>query len=112
MRPIVPENGYESPNEFPERRRHGYFSEGSEETHVGSTASSDANGVLGGMKSVLEGERAQATRKVAIRDRIGCHTWTWFTMVSCPKPSSIKIELTFFIDNGMLSCLSVYCILC
>jgi hypothetical protein len=87
MRPIVPENGYESPSEFPERRRHGYFSGSSEETHVGSKDTSDANGVPGGVRSALEGKHAHATWKVAIRDRIGCHTWTWFTMVSfLPKP--------------------------
>jgi len=88
MRPIIPENGYESPNEFPERRRHGYFSGGSEESHIGSTDTSNANDVLGGMRSPLEGKHAHATRKVAIRDRIGCYTWTWFTMVSfLPKAS-------------------------
>jgi hypothetical protein len=90
MRAIVPENSYESPGEFPEQGRHGYFSGGSEETHVGSTGTSDANGDLGRMRSALEGKNAHATRKVAIRDRIGCHTWTWFTMVPFRPKASLK----------------------
>jgi hypothetical protein len=81
MRPTLPENGYESPNELP-ARRHGYFSGGSEETHIGSTAFLDTNGALEAMRSALEVKDAQDARKVAIRDRIGCYTWTWFTMVS------------------------------
>jgi hypothetical protein len=87
MRPISPGNSYESPNELPERRRHGYVSGSREKTQIGSTDIPDANEILGEMRNALEGNHAHATRKVAIRDRIGCHTWTWFTMVSSPiKP--------------------------
>ncbi len=90
MRPAIPENGYESPNEFPssrtdlkkdsERRRNTYLW-GSDEARIGSTDSSHANGVLGREKSAAEDKQVQFTRPVAIRDRIGCYTWTWFTMV-------------------------------
>jgi hypothetical protein len=101
MRPVTPENGYESPNEIL-ARRHGYFSGSTDETHVDFPASPDASRVLEGIGNALEDKEAHATRKVAIRDRIGCYTWTWFTMVSCPKRNSISTELTSFKDNGLL----------
>lgn len=96
MRPILPENGYESPNEFSsgladtERRRTGYFWGGSDETRVGSADSTLANGVPGMKRRASEGKHVQSTRPVAIRDRIGCCTWTWFTMVLHPQLSRFR----------------------
>ncbi len=96
MRPILPENGYESPNEFSngmvdlekdaERRRTSYFWGGSNETRIGFTNSIHANGRPEMGRRASEGRQVQSTRPVAIRDRIGCYTWTWFTMV--PRPQS------------------------
>jgi hypothetical protein len=109
MRPVIPANGYESPNEFcsgradlesdSERRRNTYFW-GSDITHTGSLDSSNTNGVLARSKSAAEDKQVQPTRPVAIRDRIGCFTWTWFTMVCCTSVISFMMSTDIFVDNG------------
>lgn len=94
---ILPENGYETPpcleseggffksdirHEFiragGERRRNIY--ENSDETKVGDD-SLDSRGYLNGDVPMAEKSiREAAPRIIGFRDRVGCYTWTWFTM--------------------------------
>jgi hypothetical protein len=98
LRTIIPANGYESPTEWQStptdgielkhaleqhRRRQGFF-DNHEETRAESV-NSPIPGEL--FSSRLEEKRLSKSheemqkRKVSIKGRIKCFTWTWFTMV-------------------------------
>jgi hypothetical protein len=90
----LPENGYESPrspeNEEPflngigngtpkvgERRRAGR----SGQTFVAFQSPETLDHIGIGRSDADSGrEEDTNSRKVGIRDRVGCYTWTWFTM--------------------------------
>jgi hypothetical protein len=90
MKRILPENGYESP-QSPEHgdipfgngidkkweRRRSWFAGGNDET-AGGAESADSP------LDMDRGDRIQdrfgESRIIGFRDRVGCYTWTWFTM--------------------------------
>jgi hypothetical protein len=103
MRVLLPENGYESPAEISTGRvdLHGSH-EGhnrvilgnSHQISTSSTESSNLNGVLEKLEHEQAGQEQQRY-KIGIRARIGCYTWTWFTMV-CQFHANINIMLTAY----------------
>jgi len=91
LRLPIPENGYESPrspeneniflgngtNNDTERRRAG-FTGGSDDIYAGAGSPESQRNLR--RDPADSGREEEAERKIGFRDRIGCHTWTWFTM--------------------------------
>jgi hypothetical protein len=122
MMKIVPENGYESPlsSQTPEnsgfffgisdaerRRNPGSFScDSGEDTRV-DDASEIQNTSPQNEQVDLESGDASAQRHIGIRDRVGCLTWTWFTLTMATggianvlhSSKELNIPTRFFSDN-------------
>lgn len=92
MRLQLPENGYESPGprdgilsgngikDNGERRRNG-FATGTDDARVEAATQileEYTNGMVPADKELSVEKRAPI--RAGIRDRVGCYTWTWFTM--------------------------------
>lgn len=94
MNKIIPENGYESPLPSPhggseffprpklvrhERHRLAYMHQGAEPPVDGERRGSQTNTIDEGGET-QQSEAGEKSTRVGFRDRIGCYTWTWFTM--------------------------------
>jgi hypothetical protein len=89
---LLPENGYESPREL--ENEDGFFGNiigngthrvgGRKPSRRGQTSvgveSPEARNDVSRSDTGLVGEEDRDAKKVGIRDRVGCYTWTWFTM--------------------------------
>lgn len=89
---LLPENGYESPRE-PENED-GFFGNiigngthrvgGRKPSRRGQTSvgveSPEGRNDVSRSDSDLAREEDRDAKKVGIRERVGCYTWTWFTM--------------------------------
>jgi hypothetical protein len=93
MKRTAPENGYESPRS-PDCEEGFFGNDMGNGTHkAGERRRAGRNGqaFVGGQgpetqdrvgknDADLGREEERETKKVGIRDRLGCYTWTWFTM--------------------------------
>lgn len=93
---IVPENGYESPLSSQTPESSGFFfgltdaergrnersvdCDSGEETGVDDTAETQDSSPVKEQTKEQENEDTPTQSKVGIRDRVGCLTWTWFTL--------------------------------
>ncbi len=90
MKVIVPESGYESPAEFSNdkggaekssEQRRPVLSGSIDETDITSPQLFGKNGLFERRIDQEKGAQQEWVCKIAIRDRISCFTWTFFTMV-------------------------------
>lgn len=103
MRVLFPENGYASPAEISTSRvdlhhdnegRNRVISGNGRQINAISTESSYLRGALEKLEDEVAGQEQQQY-KVGVRARIGCYTWTWFTLV-CRFLSHINTLLTAY----------------
>lgn len=94
MMKIVPENGYESPLSSQTPENSGFFFGLTEAERQANARSSDCDsGEETGVDDTTEtqnpppvkeqeqeSEDTPAQRTIGIRDRVGCLTWTWYTL--------------------------------
>lgn len=121
VRAVAVEHGYESPTELfhhesiarvtgvtgpnRKRRRH-IFSQNPDQGHVDQRKTEGQhNGQImeeAGLQRVNDGSIGVTQRKVSWRDRIGCFTWTWFTMVKFDLNVFGGPLLMRFLDYGII----------